>query len=233
MAYTKGVHELGDGLYAYLQPDGGWGWSNAGLITDGDEALLVDTLFYLRLTQEMLDALRKATPAAEHIGTVVNTHANGDHCWGNELVAGAEIVASRRCAEEMAELPPTRLSEMLAAAPALGDLGEYIQRIFGPFDFDSITVTLPTSTFEGERTLHVGDKEVRLIEVGPAHTGGDVLVHVPGDRAVFTGDILFAGGHPVVWAGPIANWVAALDRVLAMDVDTVVPGHGPVTDKVA
>jgi glyoxylase-like metal-dependent hydrolase (beta-lactamase superfamily II) len=48
---------------------------------------------------------------------------------------------------------------------------------------------------------------------------------------VFTGDLLFVGGHPIVWAGPVANWIAALDRILAMDVDVVVPGHGPVTDK--
>jgi glyoxylase-like metal-dependent hydrolase (beta-lactamase superfamily II) len=48
---------------------------------------------------------------------------------------------------------------------------------------------------------------------------------------VFTGDILFVGGHPIVWEGPIANWVAALDRILAMDVETVVPGHGPVVGR--
>jgi glyoxylase-like metal-dependent hydrolase (beta-lactamase superfamily II) len=58
-----------------------------------------------------------------------------------------------------------------------------------------------------------------------------VLVEVPDAGVVFTGDILFVGGHPIVWAGPIANWVGACDRLLAMDVDTVVPGHGPVTDK--
>jgi glyoxylase-like metal-dependent hydrolase (beta-lactamase superfamily II) len=54
---------------------------------------------------------------------------------------------------------------------------------------------------------------------------------VPGDRAVFTGDILFIEGHPVIWAGPIANWIRACDRILAMDVETIVPGHGPLTDK--
>ena len=79
--------------------------------------------------------------------------------------------------------------------------------------------------------LKVGDKEVLLKNVGPAHTRGDVLVHVPQDRTVFTGDILFVEGHPVLWAGPVDNWVAACDRILAWDVETVVPGHGPVTDK--
>ena len=53
--YTKGLHDLGHGNHAYLLPDGGWGWSNAGLIVDGEQNLLVDTLFDLKLTQEMLD----------------------------------------------------------------------------------------------------------------------------------------------------------------------------------
>ena len=94
MTFEKGLHEVAAGVWAYLQPDGGWGWSNAGLITDGDAALLVDTLFDLRLTAEMLDSMRRAIPAARQIGRVVNTHANGDHCFGNALVARAEIIAS-------------------------------------------------------------------------------------------------------------------------------------------
>ena len=86
--YTKGLHDLGNGCFAWLQPDGGWGWSNAGLVCDGGESLLVDTLFDLRLTREMLDAMRRAAPAAARIGTLVNTHANGDHCYGNAAGRG-------------------------------------------------------------------------------------------------------------------------------------------------
>src|SRR5258705_13916940 len=88
MSYAKGLQEVGDGLYAYLQPDGGWGWSNAGLVVDGERTLLVDTLFDLALTEQMLRAMRRAVPAAATIDTLVNTHANGDHCYGNQLVAG-------------------------------------------------------------------------------------------------------------------------------------------------
>jgi glyoxylase-like metal-dependent hydrolase (beta-lactamase superfamily II) len=229
--YTKGLHDLGNGLWAYLQPDGGWGWSNAGLIVDGDRSLLVDTLFDLKLTREMLDAMRRATPAAQSIDTLVNTHANGDHCFGNELVSGARIVTSSASAKEMAEVGPARLAQLMRQATELGEAGDYLRRIFGAFEFDGITLTLPTETFDGETTLVVGGKEVRLYEVGPAHTQGDLLVHVPGDRAIFTGDILFIEGHPVIWAGPISNWIRACDRILAMDVETIVPGHGPLTDK--
>jgi cyclase len=228
--YTKGLHEVGDGVYAYLQPDGGWGWSNAGLVVDGDASLLVDTLFDLRLTAEMLDAMRAATPAAASIDTLVNTHANGDHCFGNELVAGARMVASEASAKEMDDAPPELLGNFVKAAPDLGEVGAYIEAIFGPFEFDGITLTPPTETFEGELALTVGDRTVRLYDLGPAHTRGDVVAHVPDERLVFTGDLLFNGGHPVVWAGPVANWIAACDRILALDAATVVPGHGPVTD---
>jgi cyclase len=231
-SYTKGLHDLGNSIYAYLQPDGTWGWSNAGIVTAGEASLLIDTLFDLRLTSEMLDTMRKSIPAAAHIDMVVNTHANGDHCWGNELVAGAQIIASARTADEMVTgISPGQLAMLLKQAPQLGQLGKFASRIYEPFSFENITLTPPNKTFEGELTLKVGDKTVHLIEVGPAHTRGDTLVHIPGDRVVFTGDILFIGGHPIIWAGPTSNWLRACDRILAMDVETIVPGHGPITDK--
>jgi cyclase len=227
MGYTKGLHELGDGCFAYLQPDGGWGWSNAGLIVGDGTSLLVDTLFDLRLTAEMLAAMERVTGAAP-IATVVNTHANGDHCYGNELVKQAEIVASSAAAEEMGHVPPSLLAD-LTAAP--GDVGDLFRGVFGAFQFDGITLTLPTRTFDGRLELDVGGRPVELIEVGPAHTRGDVIAYSPHDKTVFTGDILFIGGTPIVWAGPLANWIAACDLMLGMDIETVVPGHGPVTDK--
>jgi glyoxylase-like metal-dependent hydrolase (beta-lactamase superfamily II) len=227
----KTLRQVGAGAYAYVQHDGSWGWSNSGLVVDGDQALVVDTLFDLRLTRDLLDAYRRVLPAGAAITTLVNTHANGDHTFGNQLLGGARIVASRATAAEMSDVPPSLLAAMMRQAPQLGLLGEFVSRIFGPFDFEGIELTLPTATFDGELTLRVGAKDVRLVEVGPAHTRGDTIVVVPDDRVVYTADILFAGGHPIMWEGPVENWLRALDLVLALDVDTVVPGHGPVTDK--
>lgn len=230
--YTKGLHELGNSVYAYLQPNGTWGWSNAGLITDGEASLLVDTLFDLQLTEEMLETMRRSVRAASHIDMVVNTHANGDHCYGNQLVADAQIIASQKTADEMVEgLQAAQMAEMVRQAPALGQIGAYILHAFGSFNFDNIILTPPSKTFEGQTTLQVGGKTVQLIEVGPAHTRGDTLAYLPTERVVFTGDILFIGGHPIIWAGPTSNWLRACDRILAMDVETIVPGHGPITDK--
>jgi cyclase len=228
--YNKGLIELGSGGYAWLQPDGGWGWSNAGLITDGDDALLVDTLFDIRLTAEMLAAMRRATPRSQ-IRQLVNTHSNGDHCNGNELVTGAEIIASKATADELAHESPAMMATLMRRAPEMGEVGEFFLYCFGAFHFEEVTQTLPTRTFEGALDTNVGDKVVHLKQVGPAHTRGDTIVHVPSDRMVFTGDVLFIEGHPILWAGPVGNWIDACNYILSLDIETVVPGHGPITDK--
>jgi cyclase len=226
----QGANEIGDGLWAYLQTEPGWGWSNAGLVTDGDASLLVDTLFDLHLTARMLDELRTASTAAASIGTVVNTHANGDHCYGNQLVAGADIVASSASAREMDEVPPALMAALLAGADGMGETGAFLRQIFGGFDFEGIEHVPPTTTFDGSLTLHVGDRAVELIELGPAHTAGDVIVHVPDAGVLFAGDLVFHGIQPVIWAGPVQRWIDACDRMLALEPAIVVPGHGPLSD---
>jgi glyoxylase-like metal-dependent hydrolase (beta-lactamase superfamily II) len=216
-------------VFAYLQPDGGWGWSNAGLVVGDVDSLLVDTLFDLRLTGEMLDAMSPVTDARP-VATLVNTHANGDHCFGNQLVTGAEVIASRASAAEMAELPPARLEAMMRA-----DFGEttnaYLAEAFGAFTFSGIDAPSPTRTFSGRLHLDQPGRLADLLEVGPAHTAGDVLVHIPASRVVFTGDILFIGGTPIVWAGPVSNWIDACNTILDLDCAVIVPGHGPLTDR--
>lgn len=228
-AYEKGLVEVGDGVFAYLQPDGGWGWSNAGLVAGDDASLLVDTLFDLRLTADMLQAMEPVTDTRP-IDTLVNTHANGDHCYGNQLVSDAEIIASKASAAEMEELPPAMLAAMMSA-----DFGPtvnaYLQESFGSFDFNNIAPPRPTRTFSDRLGIAPGGRRAELIEVGPAHTKGDVLVHLPDDGVIFTGDILFIGGTPIVWDGPVQNWLDACAHIIELGCTTIVPGHGPLTDR--
>jgi cyclase len=227
--FTKGLHELGDGLWAYLQPSGTWGYSNAGLVAGDGTSLLVDTLFDLRLTREMLDAMTPIT-RTRPIDTLVNTHANGDHCYGNQLVPDrAEIYATVAAAEEMTVYPASRLDALKRSEDeALREFAEYA---FGDFEFGGIEGRMPDRTFTGSLSLAVGGRAVEVTDLGPAHTHSDSIVHVPDARTVFTGDLVFVEGTPIAWAGPVANWVAACERICALEVDTVVPGHGPVTDK--
>jgi cyclase len=226
--YTRGLHEVGDGVFAWLQPDGGWGWSNAGLLRGDGGSLLVDTLFDLNLTRAMLDAMAPITATAPVV-TLVNTHANGDHCYGNQLVTGAEVIASAASAAEMEQLPPSTLGMMTSLD--LGDAtNRYIAKAFGPFAFDGIEPPRPDRTFSGALRLEVAGQRVELVEVGPAHTAGDVIVHLPDAGTVFTGDILFHDGTPLIWDGPVQNWLDACDRILGLDCAVIVPGHGPLAD---
>jgi len=110
------------------------------------------------------------------------------------------------------------------------DAGRYFAEIFGPFDFAIVRHKPPTRTFSGSAGLDVGDRRVTLIEAGPAHTAGDLPVHVADSDTVFTGDILFIEGTPIGWAGPIFNWLAGCDLIEALNPVHIVPGHGPLTD---
>src|SRR5437660_1515848 len=103
--YPTGLSDLGAGVYAWLQPNGDLGESNAGLVVGERESLLIDTLWDLRLTQRMLDAMAQHTVGAP-IRRLVNTHGDPDHCWGNQLLQGGEIIATRAGAEDMVREDP-------------------------------------------------------------------------------------------------------------------------------
>src|SRR6201991_1221822 len=228
--YTRGLHEVGDRVWAWMLPDGGFGWSNAGLVAGDGASLLVDTLFDLPLTREMLAAMRPVTDQAPITDALI-THSNGDHTHGNELLdASVRIIAAEGTAEEIEHgMRP----EMLAMMQT-GDLGPvatpYTRDRFGPFDFSGIRVRNADLTFDRDLSIEVGGRRIELLNLGPAHTAADSVVHVPDAGVLFGGRLLFIGCTPIVWAGPVAHWVAAGDAMIALDAPIVVPGHGPVTD---
>ncbi len=243
--YRGGLRALGAGLFAWLQPNGGLGESNAGLVVGEGQSLLVDTLWDLPLTRRMLEALAEPTREAP-IRYLVNTHSDPDHFWGNQLVSGAEVIATQAAAAQMEEERPGAIRRLLGLARLMGLLGAqplplpgkrtlkatqtYFAAQMNAFDFAGIEPGRPTRSFAGELTLQVGGRAVELIEVGPAHTEGDAIVHVPDSRTVFAADVLFIDVTPIMWVGPVERWIEALDRILALDPQTVIPGHGPVTD---
>jgi glyoxylase-like metal-dependent hydrolase (beta-lactamase superfamily II) len=191
----------------------GWGRSNAGLVTGRGAALLVDTLLDVATTRRMLADFG---PAVRHapIGTVVNTHGDPDHWFGNQLLAGAEIIATEPAALEMRATDPADV----ARAP-----------MFAGFDFAEVEPTYPTRTFRDRLSLDIGGIEVELIEVGPAHTVGDLIVHVPSASTVFAGDLVFVDCTPIVWAGPVRRCIDVCRQLLDLGADRVVPGHGPTS----
>jgi 2-keto-4-pentenoate hydratase/2-oxohepta-3-ene-1,7-dioic acid hydratase in catechol pathway/glyoxylase-like metal-dependent hydrolase (beta-lactamase superfamily II) len=228
--YTRGLHEVADRVWAWTLPDGGYGWSNAGLVAGDGASLLVDTLFDLALTREMLTAMEPITERAPITDALI-THSNGDHTHGNQLLdASVRILAAQGTADEIAHgMAP----EMLAMAQTanLGPVATpYVRDRFGHFDFSGIRLRNADHTFDRNLAIEVGGRHIDLLNLGPAHTAADSVVHVPDAGVLFGGDLLFIGCTPIVWAGPIANWIAACDAMIALDAPIVVPGHGPVSD---
>jgi cyclase len=241
--FEGGLTEVGPGVHAWLQPNGLLGESNACLVVAGGASLLVDTLWDRRLTRRMLAAMAPLIGDAP-IETLVNTHSDGDHWWGNQEIQGAEIIATAAASSVMEGQSPAEMKRFAALTAALrlagavplpyprrGDIGAiaaYVGEALAPFDFDEVRLVPPTRTFSGELELEVGGREVRLIEVGPAHTQGDLIVWLPDARIAIAADILFIGVTPIMWAGPLEGWAAALERLLALGAERFVPGHGPV-----
>jgi cyclase len=251
--FEGGLAEVGPGVHAWLQPNGLLGESNAVLVVGDGVSLLVDTLWDPRLTGRMLAAMAPLIRDAP-IETLVNTHSDGDHWWGNQEVQVAEIIATEAAGSLMEDESPDQMKRFGALAGALRVAGSlpfpyprrrdvaviaaYAGEGLAPFDFDEVRLAGPTRTFSGKLELDVGGREVHLIEVGPAHTPGDLIAWVPDAGIAIAADILFIGVTPIMWAGPLAGWVAALERLLGLGAAVcararpgVRPGRGAATNR--
>ncbi|MEU9192712.1 MBL fold metallo-hydrolase [Streptomyces hundungensis] len=226
---SSDLQQIAPGVFVWRPgQDGVWGLANCGLITSQGESLLIDTPYTPALTDDFLEAARTAT-GHNALTRVAITHANGDHTWGLQQLPDAEIIATRATLEHQCLEPtPQQLTALGRSSDPDRPLGWYFRQHFGRFDFSDIRVLAPTTTFAGRLDVQVGAVPAVLLEVGPAHTVGDLIVHLPEQRVVFAGDIAFAGDHPPHWAGPLHRISDACARILALDPEWIVPGHGPV-----
>jgi cyclase len=234
--FKEGLYRIAGDTYAWMVPNGSWGETNIGLIDCGGASVMVDTCWDLRYTREMLDACQHISQASP-IDIVINTHADGDHCWGNQLFKGREIIATHACIHQMHHMHPRSLQALrwggalMSHLPCVGGIdqfGHYMHEMFKPYDFSGITITDPNQGFSRQKTVDVRGVEIVITEVGPGHTDGDAIVHLPSRRVAYAGDILFVGVTPVMWSGPCDKLVAGLKHLQSLDVDTIVPGHGPL-----
>lgn len=233
--FAEGLYELTAGTFAWMVPNGSWGETNLGLVQCGDQSVLIDTCWDLHFMREMLAHSAVVLDAAP-ITHVINTHADGDHCWGNQLFADGPITSTQASALQMHQHPPAQLRALQWGAKLfqrlpighVDDLGRYMGDMLRPYRFGGVKVVAANRTFSGQTSIDVNGTLLQLMEVGPGHTDGDCIVHVPDREVVYTGDILFVGVTPVAWAGPVSRIVAALERVKALQASFIVPGHGPL-----
>ena len=206
------VEDLGSGLFAYVQPDGGWMINNTAFLIGATGVVAIDSCSTERRTRAFLESVRSMSSAPVH--TLVNTHSHPDHTAGNGWFPGATIVAHERTRAEMlamTKLPP-------------------LKGIFEPIDEGELPSAPPFLTYRDGVTIWVDDLRCEVVHVGtPAHTTNDSIVWVPDHGVLFAGDLLFSGGTPFLVSGSVAGAISVLTDVVAtLGATTIVPGHGPV-----
>lgn len=210
--------------------------ANSGLINVGEGAV-IDTQTDLPHARQMIELFSTVWSGTPRF--VVLTHEDIDHVAGNQLFPGAEIIAHRAAADRMKYTADPSESQKLQHAvddPATRTMLETAQpgllavasQMRASFDFDGIELVFPTTVFDDHHVLDLGGTQAHLIHVGPSHQAGDVIVHVPDEGVLFTGDVLFNQSTPMGWAGSYQQFSDTLDRIIQMDPAVIVPGHGPV-----
>ena len=218
----EGLTKIADNVYSYIgQKDASPTHSfaaNAGIVIGRDGILVIDTLISAKEAQRFLADIRKVSD--KPIKFVVNTHTHLDHAFGNCVFAklGATVIshdADRRLLEKVGE----------ATLKNIANFG------LKPEDMIGTEIVYPALTFSERMTIDLGGETVELIRTAPSHTEGSVIVYLPARKLLFSGDILFTDFHPFMADGDIPGWARTLDSLIAMDVERIVPGHGPLSTK--
>jgi cyclase len=214
------LKELAPNVYAYIQ-GGGPGIpnrsiSNAGVVIGDDAVLVIDATGGPIHAKNFIAAIRKVTD--KPFRHLVNTHHHTDHVGGNQFFMPVEVVAH-----------PYLREEVLKAAATTSPL--WTKRDGFADGTEERKVVPPTTTFEGKVTYHYGKTIVELISMVPSHTWGDTVVYLPQHKIMWVGDIGFFYVVPFAQNAHVTKWLETIDKINAMDIATIVPGHGPTGGK--
>src|SRR5512143_1947521 len=165
------------------------------------------------MTESLLAEIRRVTD--KPIRFLINTHSHVDHVYTNHLFPEATVIGTRRCREH------TEANRQAQAKHTA-----LFARLFPDVDFAGGRYTLQDMTFSGSLTFHQGEREVRVLELGVGHSESDVVVHLPGERIVFCGDLFMNGMPPLPGEGHVTQTIAHYKAIEALEADIYVAGHG-------
>lgn len=193
--------------------------SNAAFVLTPEGVVVIDALGAPPLAEELLAAIARVTP--QPVRHVIVTHYHADHIYGLQVfrARGAQIVAH---GAGRAYLQGDTAVRRLATS----------REELWPWVDEHTRLIAADRWIEQAESVHVGGVEFRLLPLGPAHTPEDLAVWLPARRVLFSGDLVFRNRVPWVGQADSARWVAALDELLALAPQLIVPGHGPASDAV-
>ena len=223
-------YEVADNVFAVISENKGLSHSNAGFINRG-KGMVVDTFQGIQYARE----LRKF--CVEQSGRlpayVVNTHADADHVWGNQVFEFADIIMHKNAVWEGLNYNPEVFREMFSKPESERNVGEqWLYDQCGDLDLTMVAWTPGNMFIEKDTTIMLGETEVQLLNFAPSHSNSDLIIWLPKERVLWAGDIVFEGGGYVCYSAPgMKLWVDALDRIVnELKPEVIIPGHGGICD---
>ncbi len=219
------LRQLAPHVYAFVQ-GGGPGQnnvsvSNAGMIEGPEYLVAIDTTEGPIPAKTFIAKSKQTT--GKDFARVVNTHHHADHVDGNQFFPGAEIYGHPYC---RAECVKQAAAQAAGASPTV-----FAKRPGVAEGTEPRKLVIPTTTFEDNYVQYLGNTRVEYLFAGPSHTWGDVIAYIPEHKIIFAGDIAFFWVAPFAQNGWVSKWIEQCDKILGMDVDIIVPGHGPIGGK--
>jgi glyoxylase-like metal-dependent hydrolase (beta-lactamase superfamily II) len=201
--------EVGKGLYAFTAE----GDPNSGVIIGDDSVMIVEAQATPRLAQKVIDCVRTVTD--KPISHVVLTHYHAVRVLGASAYGADQIIMGDTARAMVVERGQEDWDSEFQRFPRLFEGYESIPGL-----------TYPTTTFSDDMTVYLGKRRVDLMHLGRAHTAGDIVIHVPDENVMFTGDIVEDHSACYCGDGHFNEWGSTLDNIESFGLDAIAPGRG-------
>jgi glyoxylase-like metal-dependent hydrolase (beta-lactamase superfamily II) len=201
--------EIGEGLYAFTAE----GDPNSGVIIGDDSVMIIEAQATPRLAQKVIDCVRGVTD--KPISHLVLTHYHAVRVLGASAFGADQIIMGEAARAMVVERGQEDWDSEFQRFPRLFEGHESIPGL-----------TYPTTTFNDDMTVYLGNRRIDLMHLGRAHTAGDIVIHVPDQNVMFTGDIVEYNSACYCGDGYFSSWGDTLDNIASFDVDAIAPGRG-------